>query len=372
MINVYSALGDATSDTSSPEAMASVLAGLSAQVVSSRTAAVGAYNTLKSVRETLDLPFIVAPGGEGSDPNGWSPDLEQQAVDIIAMATVCKTAADDAVAGKRRVVWDDKLQDWGIEGFPSDLVRLQLGPNNVPVLVDQSGNATHVSGQVGIPQLLIGGAVVLTLVQALVVYLLVSQALKTLQVLAQQKTERTLAEAMKAHADLVAQGKATPEQAMKLDEAAGKAQTDLAHEHAEQNKEPSSEIPGMVKTLAWVALGVGILYVVGRTLPAFGGQSAVFSRANPVRFKTIADVKQCNRTWFEPGAMRFFRTRVESALIAGRYFITSEKYSDDAPRLYSIREVDAECEIETVGKFQGYGSREAAKKEVDRLLGRAA
>lgn len=95
-------------------------------------------------------------------------------------------------------------------------------------------------------------------------------------------------------------------------------------------------------------------------------------------FRTMADVKAANKDqasasgrayWFERGAMKFFNTKVESPLYGGRYFITSEVMDlSRGPRLYSIREAEADGTIETVGEFQGYRLKEDARDEIKRLL----
>ena len=74
---------------------------------------------------------------------------------------------------------------------------------------------------------------------------------------------------------------------------------------------------------------------------------------------TMADVKrnnkQAGRYWFSPDTMGFFNSRVESELVAGKFFVTSEQRDWDAPRLYSIRKYDPEThQIGTVGDFQAF------------------
>ena len=91
-------------------------------------------------------------------------------------------------------------------------------------------------------------------------------------------------------------------------------------------------------------------------------------------FQTIADVKRANKAsgyhWFSEGALSFFDGRVESPLIGGRFFVSSERFwpslGAPAPRLYTVREVNAEDgRVETFGEFQGYATKaravEAAK-----------
>lgn len=70
-------------------------------------------------------------------------------------------------------------------------------------------------------------------------------------------------------------------------------------------------------------------------------------------FQTIAQVRQANRDagnhFFDRSTMRFFASRVESGLYAGRYFITSEKAGfDSQQRRYTIREAMPDGDVRTV------------------------
>lgn len=82
--------------------------------------------------------------------------------------------------------------------------------------------------------------------------------------------------------------------------------------------------------------------------------------------------------WFDPGTLRFFRSRVarhayESNDGRYRFFVSSEQhaYRDPYsytlhrdPRLYSVRVQDTVTgAIDTVGTFQGYESRKAADND---------
>lgn len=75
--------------------------------------------------------------------------------------------------------------------------------------------------------------------------------------------------------------------------------------------------------------------------------------------QTMADVKRNNKEsgqyWFSLDTMRFFQCKIESGLIGGKFFITSEQSGWDSPRLYSIRKYDSEThKIDTVGDFQAF------------------
>lgn len=263
----------------SPAAWGAYLGALRDKIQSSKASAVSAYNTLKQVRENLGLPFF-GGGGENPDLGAWSQDLEQQAVDILEMSKICVSAADDAIAGKRKLIWDDKVEDFAVEGFPSDKLRIQYDGSGTPVLVDGAGYPQHASGQVGFPPIVFGAIAVGAVVQAVGIYLIVDKALDTIQVVANQKTEKTVAEATKKHADLVAQGKATPAEAEALNNSIYKGATDLRKAATEPKAKQTADIADAVKTLAWVGLGIGVLYVVAQVIRGGGGVLAA-ARDNP-------------------------------------------------------------------------------------------
>ena len=86
-------------------------------------------------------------------------------------------------------------------------------------------------------------------------------------------------------------------------------------------------------------------------------------------FQTMAQVKAANKAignhWFERSTMRFFNSRIESGLLRGRFFITSERRELDFPKRYTVREVLADGDIKTVGEFQGYTDLELARIAVN-------
>lgn len=71
-------------------------------------------------------------------------------------------------------------------------------------------------------------------------------------------------------------------------------------------------------------------------------------------FTTISELRQANREignhFFDRSTMRFFASRVESGLYAGRYFITSEKTGfDSTVRKFTVREAQPDGRVATVG-----------------------
>jgi len=81
---------------------------------------------------------------------------------------------------------------------------------------------------------------------------------------------------------------------------------------------------------------------------------------------TIGDVRFHNDRngfcWFEKQTMSFFGSKIESSLLKGGYFITSEKNFDGTKRLYTIRKVNEDFSINTIGSFQQFTTKQLAIK----------
>lgn len=88
-------------------------------------------------------------------------------------------------------------------------------------------------------------------------------------------------------------------------------------------------------------------------------------------FKTMAEVRAANKAighhWFDADTMRFFNSRVESELINGRYFVTSEQFSSADQRMFNVRRVEANGAVNTVDDFQGLATKQAAIDAARRL-----
>lgn len=84
-------------------------------------------------------------------------------------------------------------------------------------------------------------------------------------------------------------------------------------------------------------------------------------------FRDMEEVRQANREagdfWFSPDTLRFFNSVVESDLIDGRYFVTSEQ-GPDMPRKFSVREVREDATVQTVGEFYAYDTLEDALADI--------
>ena len=80
---------------------------------------------------------------------------------------------------------------------------------------------------------------------------------------------------------------------------------------------------------------------------------------------TIADLRALNEEnggcWFDKGSMRFFGTKIESGILTGRYFITSEQ-PPHGSRGFTVRTFDEKGNIGTEGELCGHATRAQARK----------
>ena len=68
--------------------------------------------------------------------------------------------------------------------------------------------------------------------------------------------------------------------------------------------------------------------------------------------------------WFDAGSMRFFRSRIGKArrcLSGIWYFVSSEQFDDHTKRMYSVRKMHLDGDIETIGDFNTLTSYTANK-----------
>jgi hypothetical protein len=99
------------------------------------------------------------------------------------------------------------------------------------------------------------------------------------------------------------------------------------------------------------------------------GNSIAASRVHTKVWKSMAEVRAAHAArewgnhWFETGSMQFFRSKIESGILKGRYFITSEINPSDEKR-YSIRYVTDDAQIETLGEFHSYKTKQDAKDAI--------
>ena len=89
-------------------------------------------------------------------------------------------------------------------------------------------------------------------------------------------------------------------------------------------------------------------------------------------FGTIRDVVEANEKvgqyWFSRATMHYFHSRIETGLIRGRYFVTSDQSEDgtsldvkgnlipETERRYTVRVAKDDGKVETFGDFMAFGS----------------
>lgn len=67
--------------------------------------------------------------------------------------------------------------------------------------------------------------------------------------------------------------------------------------------------------------------------------------------------------FFDSSTMRWFNSRIQTIPpYRGRVFVTSEKFSWDSPRKYSVREIQPDGSIQTIGGFGAFTSRQSAHR----------
>lgn len=93
------------------------------------------------------------------------------------------------------------------------------------------------------------------------------------------------------------------------------------------------------------------------------------------KVETIAELKALNERnggcWFDPPSMRFFGSRIESGVIRGRYFVSSEQREDNEPRRFTIRSFDEKGSVDTVGEFHSFDTKRDALAAIPRGEGAA-
>ena len=88
-------------------------------------------------------------------------------------------------------------------------------------------------------------------------------------------------------------------------------------------------------------------------------------------FHTIEMMKRANQSggypFFEPEAMRFFRSRIAPGVTHGRVFITSEQFDYQSPRLYTVRAMKDDGSTTELCEFQQFETLKRARAYVKRI-----
>lgn len=88
-------------------------------------------------------------------------------------------------------------------------------------------------------------------------------------------------------------------------------------------------------------------------------------------FKSMAELRKKSLSsgnhFFSPANMKFFSSKVETSLIAGRYFITSDRNHRNE-KAFTIRMAKDDASILTVGSFGQFKTKEDAKNYLKKLI----
>lgn len=87
---------------------------------------------------------------------------------------------------------------------------------------------------------------------------------------------------------------------------------------------------------------------------------------------SINDIKSQHKGhWFDKETMRFFNTKVVSNVypsIGKVFFVSSEKFDNKSPRLYTVRSFDlSDGSVNTVGDFQEFPTKIQAETQALKL-----
>ncbi len=77
--------------------------------------------------------------------------------------------------------------------------------------------------------------------------------------------------------------------------------------------------------------------------------------------------EEIGQFWFSGATMAFFNSRIETALLKGEYFVTSERENPRHEKIFTIRVVASGGKIDTHGYFQGFTTLEEALIVIDKL-----
>ena len=95
--------------------------------------------------------------------------------------------------------------------------------------------------------------------------------------------------------------------------------------------------------------------------------------ASGTRYDSMAAIKRANKRagyyFFESATMGFFNSRIHTRNpIDGRYFVTGERPGREHPWKYSLRMVQPDGDVDTIGDFGQFGSKESAIRYAKKLV----
>lgn len=71
--------------------------------------------------------------------------------------------------------------------------------------------------------------------------------------------------------------------------------------------------------------------------------------------------------WFTRSTLRFFSSRIHSTIYGATYFVTSESDMNGFDRRFTVRKLESDGTVSTVGEFRQYASRSGAHAAAAKL-----
>jgi len=71
-----------------------------------------------------------------------------------------------------------------------------------------------------------------------------------------------------------------------------------------------------------------------------------------------------NLNWFHPKTVTMFNSVLETEVLLGKYFITSERMARDMPKRYTVRVVGDCCKVSNYSEFQEFDTLYDALKSL--------
>jgi hypothetical protein len=316
-------LGQASDTSANAAAWEAYVRALSDDLNSSFARASTARKALQSIRERLGLPFMVEPGEGAVRTGAWDSGLEQDFLQLGSMVATLTRFADDSLAGKRKLGFDEQNQ-LAFERNDGDFSRVEVR-NGRPVEIENATNQpVRVTGTVGVlPPIIIG---IIAVAAAVTTYFVVAEVCETVENVVEQKTFETLS----ANQVKLVQGGATPEQAKVLTDSIYEGAAAVHVARASEKTSGKSEIPQTIRTVGFIALGLGALYIVAQLLTRRGGGGAL-ATARMLENQTDPEAERARES---------LRSRHRRLKRRGMPLVGAVRYSGDAK--VRIRYRDAE------------------------------
>jgi hypothetical protein len=273
-------LGQASDTSANVAAWQAYVLALRDDLGASFARASAARKSLQSTRERLGLPFIVDPGEGAVRTGAWDSGLEQNFKELGSMVATLTRFANEAIEGKRKLGFDGQDQ-LAFERNEGDFSRVEVQNNGRPVEIENATNQpVRVTGTVGVlPPLVIG---IIAVAAAITTYFVVAEVCETVENVIESKQIETVS--MQQTEQL--KSGATPEQVKALTDSIYEGAATVHEARAAEATAGRSEIPQTIRTVGFIALGLGALYIVAMLLTRRGGGGALATSRmldNPVR-----------------------------------------------------------------------------------------